>query len=250
MSLTKAELAANFETFTASWKAELPKSITALDSHPDEFLKSYSRIASMNAWRSNVLEQRVSEQSLEFFAEALNDALVSHVFARFGSWRSALMSLRSCIENTCYCLYYMDHPIELRLWQSGRHRPGFSEIHTYLEHHPDISIIGSSPVTGLASIKDEYGTLSRAVHASAKSFRMSPNVHDVALWKPDAISLGQWRTREQHTLGGLNLLLVSMFRSVLSGTQQPGLRKALAIVIPSSIHSRVKTELKVTIPAV
>ena len=248
MSLTRAEIAANFDSFTASWKAELPKSIAALDSHRDEFLRSYSRITSMNAWRSNVLEEKVPEASLEFFAEALNDALVSHVFARFGSWRSALKSLRSCIENTCYCLYYKDHPVELRLWESGRHRPGFSEIHTYLEQHPDISPLGNSPLTGLATMKEEYSTLSRAVHASAKSFRMSPNVHDILLWKPDAVSLGQWRTREQHTLCALNLLLTAIFRHFLSGAQQTGLRKALAAVIPPSMHARVKTELKVTIP--
>jgi hypothetical protein len=250
VSLTKAEIAANFDAFTMSWKADLPNAIAALDGHRDEFLKSYGRIASMNAWRSNVLEGRISKPSLEFFAEALNDGLVSHVFAHFGSWRSALMSLRSCIENTYYCLFYKDHPVELRLWQSGRHRPGFSEIHAYLEHHPDISSLGCTPVTGLALIKDEYGTLSRAVHASAKSFRMSPNVHDVALWKPDVVSLGQWRTREQHTLGGLNLLLISIFHDELSGAQQQGLRKALAIVVPASMHTRVKRELKVTIPSV
>jgi hypothetical protein len=250
MSLTKTEIAANFDSFTTTWKAELPKSIATLDSHRDEFLKSYSRITSMNAWRSNVLELKLPEASLEFFAEALNDALVSHVFARFGSWRSALKSLRSCIENTCYCLYYKDHPVELRLWESGRHRPSFSEVHTYLGQHPDISPHGNSPVTGLATMKEEYSTLSRAVHASAKSFRMSPNVHDVLLWKPEAASLGQWKTREQHTLGALNLLLTTIFRDFLTGAQQTGLRKALAAVIPSSMHSRVKTELKITIPAV
>src|SRR5204862_7086402 len=142
--------------------------IAALDAHRDAFLSSYSRIASMNAWRSDMLETIVSASSLEFFAEALNDVLISHVFARFGSWRSALMSLRSCIENTCYCLYYKDHPVELRLWESGKHRPPFAEIHGYLASHPDIEPLGSSPVTGLANLKSEYGTLSRAVHASAK----------------------------------------------------------------------------------
>lgn len=201
----------------------------------------------MNAWRTNILDDVLSQPSVEFFAEALNDALVSHVLAQFGSWRSALMSLRSCIENTCYCLYYMDHPVELRLWETGRHRPGFSEIHSYLEHHPDLSLGQNNPITGLPTIKSEYGTLSRAVHASAKSFRMSPDAHSVLLWKPDVIGLKQWRLREQHTLTGLNLLLTSLFRKLLLGTQQRGLRAALANVIPTSMHSRVKSELGVTI---
>lgn len=249
MNLTRAELAANFDSFTAAWKSELPNSISALDSFRNDFLKSYSRIASLNAWRGNVLEHRISGQSLEFFAEALNDALVSHVFARLGSWRSALMALRSCIENTCYCLYYADHPIEQRLWDSGRHRPAFSEIHTYLENHPDITGLGNTPINGLSSVKEEYGVLSRAVHASARTFRMSPGAHQIALWKADAISLGQWRTREQRTLCSLNLLLASMFRDLLSGTQLPGLRKALAIVIPLSMHGRVKRDLKIALPS-
>ena len=120
----------------------------------------------------------------------------------------------------------------------------------YLEQHPDISPLGNSPVTGLAMMKEEYSTLSRAVHASAKSFRMSPNVHDVLLWKPEAARLGQWRTREQHTLCSVNLLLTALFRDSLSGAQQSGLRKALAAVIPPSMHARVKTELQITIPSV
>lgn len=249
MTSMRQELSANFDAFTASWKAELAKSVSALDSHQSIFLESYSRITSLNAWRNNLLENIISPQSLEFFAEAINDALVSHVLARFGSWRSALMSLRSCIENTYYCLYYMDHPIEQRLWESGHHRPAFSEIHSYMERHPEITAVGKTPTTGLELIKSEYGILSRAVHASAKSFRMSPGVHNVALWTPDATSLGRWRTRERYALRGLNLLLTTVFRTSLSTTQQPGLRKALAFVIPNSMHVAVKKTLGVTIPA-
>jgi len=243
----KAEIESNFEAFTTSWKSDLSNSMAVLDSHRDDFLKSYARIASLNAWRANVLQNRISEPSLEFFAEAVNDAVVSHVFARFGSWRSALMSLRSCIENTCYCLYYKDHTIELRLWESGKHRPGFSEVCDYLEHHPDIAPLGNSSVTGIELIKIEYATLSRAVHSSAKRFRMSPSVHQTALWKPEVVSLGQWKTREQRMLYGLNLLLVTVFREFLQGTQQAALRKALSLVIPTSKHAKIKSELKVRV---
>jgi hypothetical protein len=250
MSGTRGEIEVNFDAFTASWKGSLPVSIAALDPRREEFLRSYSRIVSMNAWRGNFLANRVSAGSMEFFAEALNDALVSHVLARCGSWRSALMSLRSCVENTCYCLYYMDHAIELRLWESGRHRPAFSEIHTYLEQHPDVSALGNSPVTGLATIKEEYATLSRAVHASAKSFRMTPNPQGTSFWKADPASLGQWRTREQRTLCGLNLLMTTLFCELLQGAQQILLRRALWLVIPVSLHARVKSELKVNIPLV
>ena len=62
-----------------------------------------------------VLEPRMTADSLAFFLEAQNDALVSHVFGNLGSWRSALKALRSCIENVAFCLYYKDHPVELHL---------------------------------------------------------------------------------------------------------------------------------------
>jgi hypothetical protein len=249
MSTPTAEIEAHFDAFTTSWKSELPESIASLDSYRDTFLRSYSRIISMNAWRSNFLENNISKGSLEFFGEALNDALISHVFARFGSWRSALKSLRSCIENTCYCLYYKDHPIELQLWELGKHRLGFSEVHNYLEQHPNLAPLRNASVTGLATIKDEYGTLSRAVHASARSFRMSPNVHKVAFWRPNEQSLGQWHSREKCTLSGLNLLLTAMFRESLSAAQQRSLRTALALVIPTSFHNKIKSKLNVTIPS-
>jgi hypothetical protein len=242
-----AEIEANFDAFASSWKSELQTTITALDVHRVDFLDSYRRIVSMNAWKTSVLETRISEGSLEFFAEALNDVLNSHVCARHGAWRSALMSLRSSIENTCYSLYYMDHPVELELWYKGEHRPAFSEIHTYLEKHPEIKVLGNSPITGLALIKTEYSTLSRAVHASSKGFRMSPNAREVVLWNADAASLGRWISRERSTLCGLNLLLTAIFRRFLQGAQQIGMRQSLSLVIPKSFHLRIKSELKVTV---
>jgi hypothetical protein len=247
MSVTKREIETNFDQFTSSWKSDLPTVISTLDSQRSDFLQSYSRLVSLNAWRANILETEVSTEGVEFFAEALNDALVSHVYARLGSWRSALMSLRSCIENVCYCLFYKDHAVELRLWETGRHRPGFSEIHTYLTQHPDVQPLHDSPVTGLALIKREYGTLSRAVHASAKSFRMTPDSSTTLLWKANAVSLAQWKSREQQTLCGLNLLLTTIFRALLQGAQQQSIRRVLTLVIPPSLHARVKSELNVRI---
>ena len=250
MNLTRTEIENNFNDFSGSWQTELPNAIALLESQRDDFLNSYSRIISLNAWRANVLEGRISNGSLEFLNEALNDAMVSHVNARFGSWRTALMSLRSCIENAAYCLYYKDHPVELRLWENGKHRPGFAEIHAYLKSHPDIASFEDSPVTGLATIKKEYGTLSRAVHASAKDFRMVVNgVFKTVLWKPDSISFAKWKTREQQTLCGVNLLLTVTFRDQLQGAQQLSLRKTLSLVIPTTLQARVRRELNVKIVA-
>ena len=248
MSLADAETEANFNAFTASWREKLPLSIAALGAHRNVFLGSYSRIAAFNAWKCNVMDRKASSDSLKFFVEAINDALVSHVFAGFGSWRVSLMSLRSCIENTYNFLYYMDHPIELRLWELGEHRLGFSDVHLYLERHPDIAPFHKSTISGLPTLKAEYGTLSRAVHASASGFRMSPDGKTVSLWRPEAASLNQWNTREKHTFGSLNLLLTSVFRESLQGTQNLPLRQALARVIPDSLRARLKSDYKVTIP--
>jgi len=249
MTLLRREVEANFDAFTADWKRSLPAAISALDPHRDEYLRSYGRIASLNAWRGNLLDGRISEGSLGFFGEAVNDAITAHVQARCGNWRSSLMSLRSCIENTCYCIFYKDHPVELALWELGKHRPGFSEILTYLKSHPDVAPLGNSTVTGIAMLEAEYGTLSRAVHASARGFRMSPDNQRTELWKPEVALLGQWKTREIHTMNGLNLLLITIFRELLHGAQQIGLRKALSFTISAAQFPKIKSELHVTIIA-
>lgn len=250
MNVLRAELSANFETFTASWKAELPVSVAALDTHSGDFLKSYARIASLNAWRTNVLEDRISEGSGAFFGEALNDAIISHVFARIGSWRSALSALRSSIENACFCIYYKDHPVELRQWEAGSHRLSFSEVHNYLERHPDVSPLKGDTITGMALVREEYSVLSRAVHGSGKTFRMSPGAQGTTLWKADVAAFGAWKTREQRTLCGINLLLTTIFRKELRGAGQVALRRALAFAIPTASHARVKSALKVTLVTV
>ncbi len=153
MSVTKAEIEENFNAFTELWKRELPASIAELDKSASIFGTSYARIVSLNAWRAALLAGRLSAASVEFFSEAVNDVLVSHVFARMGTWRTALMSLRGAIENVCYCLFYKDHPVELRLWETGKHRPAFSDVHGYLQQHPDVAPLGNTPVTGLAGLK-------------------------------------------------------------------------------------------------
>jgi hypothetical protein len=102
----------------------------------------------------------------------------------------------------------------------------------------------------LAVLKTEYGTLSRAVHASAKSFRMISGTAGTTLWKASAASLAQWTARERQTLLGLNLLLMTVFREKLQGAQQQSLRKALSFVIPSTLHVRVKHDLNIRILSV
>jgi hypothetical protein len=246
MSSILQEIDINFDKFSQNWKFDLEKTRLTLESENETFKKSYRRIVSLNSWRYLILERKISKESLSFFIEAQNDALVSHTLAQFGSWRSALKALRSCIENTIATLYYKDHPIELQLWHLGKHRLGFTESIKYLKEHPMFLNLSDSK-TGIESIIKEYGTLSRAVHGSALSFRMTADTSVVKLWSSESGQLGSWRTREQHTLSALNLILLTMYRDELGGAKLPNLRQAISLVIPASKYTLIKDNLGVTL---
>lgn len=240
------EVDAAFDRFGATWRRELRRADDALSSSHQQYLESYRRLASLQAWKSILLENRITRDSLGFFLEAQNDGLVSHVFAALGSWRSALKSLRSCIENVCLCLYYMDHPIELELWHQGKHSLNFAAIMEYLGRHPALNSVRQS-VNGLEILKKEYTILSRAVHGSAVGFRMSADDIGVRLWLSDQASLGAWATREAHTLCGINLVLLATFRNDLQGARLMDLRRAVSLAIPGSKHKDIKQFLKITL---
>jgi hypothetical protein len=245
MDLLRREVEANFDQFTSRWKGNMTDVTAELDKSRDKYLRSYTRLVSLQAWRSH-LEARISDDSLAFFLEAQNDALVSHVLARLGSWRSALKSIRSCIENIMFCLFYMDHPVELQLWHQGVHKLGFSEMASYLDRHPGVKVLDVD-LTGLPQLRDEYATLSKAVHASAKGFRMTADARYTLLWSDARSSLGAWSTREQKVITGLNLLLLGLFREHLQGTSLPSLRRAVSLSIPTTMYTRIKSELGVTL---
>ncbi len=241
-----AEVDANFARFTSRWRRERDAAQSTLDGSSEVFKGSYRRLTSLQAWRSQLLEGRLDVESLAFFLEAQNDVLVSHTLAQSGAWRSALQALRSCLENVVACVYYKDHPIELRLWKAGRHRIGFAASVQYLKEHPEVSGLPRA-VTGIDLLEREYATLSRAVHASAVSFRMTADAAAVQLWSPSTASLGKWNSRESDCITAVNLLLVSVFRSELQGARLPGLRQAVSLSISTSRHAAVKKALGVTL---
>jgi hypothetical protein len=133
------EIKANFQVFSSSWPKGLQAAMKGLRASETTFQGSYARITSFQAWRTELLENMIGADALGFFLEAQNDALVSHVFAGMGTWRAALKSLRSCLENVLFCLYYKDHAVELQLWHSGKHRLGFRDLEKYFREHPSIS---------------------------------------------------------------------------------------------------------------
>ena len=151
--------------------------------------------------------------------------LVSHVLARCGSWRSSLKSLRSAIENVCFCMYYMDHPVELQQWDKGNHKPSFAATHDSLGNHPLMETVEEA-VNPLPILKKEYAILSRAVHASSKSFRVTGSVKETLLWSAEKPSLSAWSTRERKVIAGLNLLLLVMLRENIAWNKASKLEKS------------------------
>jgi|SRR3984957_18813375 len=246
MSLLTKEIETNFGAFDVDWRRHLAETSSALSKQRPKFLESYRRIVSMQAWRA-FLETRISEASLSFFLEAQNDALTSHVFANLGSWRSALKALRSSIENVMFCLFYKDHPVEFALWEMGQHKPPIAEFISYLERHPHRVRVPA--VDPLPHIQAEYSTLSKAVHASARNFRMTKDIKTTLLWSDAVPSLGQWQTREAAVLTNLNLLLLAHFRAELSGGSAGPLREAVSLAIPPTSYSNIKTHLGVALRA-
>lgn len=245
MSLLLKETEANFKAFDADWRKNMGQVATDLAKDSALYLASYRRLTSLQAWRV-FLETRISEGSLAFFLEAQNDALTSHVFGNLGSWRAALKALRSCIDNLLFCTYYKDHPVELELWHSGRHKPTFSELFTYLDNHPArIDVVN---VDAMPALRTEYATLSQAVHASAKSFRMTKDIKETLLWSAAVEQRGKWQTREKLVIVNLNLLLLALFRTMLTGGAAASLRESVGLALPASLLAEVKTHMNVVIP--
>ncbi|WP_285351943.1 hypothetical protein [Pseudomonas sp. ME-P-057] len=246
MEQFKLEVLANFERTFVATRVGIETTLQELEAHKEKYASSYHRLVSLQAWRSELLSDLLSSDSEEFFREAHNDALMSHALARQGAWRVALMSLRSLIENTLFGLYYCDHPVELKQWIDGEHRLGFSETASYLLRHPKLKNLDSS-ITGLEALKSEYATLSKAVHGSAKAFRMSRDGVVSGLNLNSPTDLGAWSTREKSTVTALNLLLMCFFAEHLRGAALPNLRKSISLAVPATKHAAIKAALHITL---
>ena len=243
----QAEIKNNYEVFNKGWRNEQKRICSKLSKeHNDAYIESYKRIVSLQAWRTCLLELQISKESLAFFLEAQNDALVSHVLAQQGMWRSSLKSLRSVIENIAFCAYYMDHPVEQRLWSDGKNNPSINSFFDYLMKHPDLSDFSIS-INGIQILKKEWHTLSRAVHGSSKSFRMTTQGKIPCIFSSAREKMGGWSTRESTCLLGVNLLLMTLFKEQLQGAKMRNLRKAISLVVPKTKHVCIKSELNVNL---
>lgn len=245
MSTLEHELAANFLEFRTDWTAQASANWKALELL-DVYEKSYRKIACLHALKNEIVVSNFNGGSAAFFLEAHNDALVSHVNASFGAWRSSLQALRSCIENSLNAIYYKDHPVELELWSKGTFRIGFTDLVGYMQRHPKFSPFDNTK-TGLQFLQDEYATLSRAVHASATDFRMTQSASAILLWDVDKARAGMWAAREAKVIEGICLVFAFLFSEKMMGTQLSNLRSMLSFAVSDSKRAILKKELKIII---
>lgn len=242
------EVASNAEAFRQNFPAAIARNIQEIVARDSGLLDdAYSRLTTLQSWRSFVLDQHVSKEALGFFAEAQNDGITSSILITSGLWRSSLKSLRSLIENLIQSAYFMDHPVEYRRWSEGKFRPTFSELFKYLSEHPDICKLPES-LNPVADLKAHYRHLSNVVHSSSLEFRMTDDVDELVLWKTSAGDVGRWSTTHKRVLRAANLLYLALFSERLQGAANKGLRESLAVVLPAALDEQVKQIMSVNIP--
>ncbi len=247
MSDLSDEIDLNGEVFRCKWLTDIASNAATLACHA-KLIASYRRVTALQALRTSLIQPIFTPEVAAFFVEAQNDALTSHVLASFGAWRPALNTLRSCIEDVFGTFYFKDHPVELQLWSKGKFRLGFSSTLKYFQEHPALTSVGAW-LDGLEILKEEYATLSKAVHGSAKSFRMTEDIAGILLWNDEIAKLGAWDTRHKRVLEGVSLLTICMFADHLKGAAHPQLRSILSFVLGNNRRAQLKTELHVHIDA-
>jgi len=240
-----SEVATNFADFENRWKGQWSHAEQHLATS-SEYFDGFKRLISIQAWRSEILEDELSDGAHQFILEGQNDLLISYILARSGQWRSSLQTQRAAIENYLNGLYFMDHPVELELWDLQKFKNQTSDLFTYFTNHPkNIGRDGRS--FGIPALKAEYATLSKAVHGSAKPFRMTRN-DGPKFFSEDAVSLAKWASRNRMVVRGLNLLLLSLLSTELQGSKRRNLRKAIAFSLRQADKSWIKAEYNVSIP--
>ncbi|MEH8149181.1 hypothetical protein [Aeromonas veronii] len=240
------EIDFNFESFFTETQSNINSTLATYNANKEVFKQSYRRLVSYQAWICEIIEKHACEESLLFFKEAQNDVIMSHALARQGAWRVSLMSLRSCVENTVFGLYYLQHPVELQLWTKGKHKLGFTETINYLSNHPSFDGVDSS-ISGIEAVKKEYATLSKAVHGSSKLFRMTKTGKIEGLNIVSSPDFSGWVTRESAVLNALNLTFLCFYKDDLTGMANINLRKTISLAINKNKFSKIKEKFKVNL---
>ncbi|NGO56245.1 hypothetical protein, partial [Allomesorhizobium camelthorni] len=246
-SSIEREIAANSMRFYEDWLADLVDNAKHL-SKDKLHVESFARLSALNGVIS-VVSASFDPESRKFLLEAQNDAVLSHVGATFGSWRLSLQSLRSFAENSLCALYYVSHPIELKLWERGKYRIGFRDLAKFMSSHPDLEGYDCA-VSSVNDLEKEYAELSKAVHGSAKTFRMTDSVSDILLWDRANGKFGKWTTRQRNTISCVVVILLALFDKSFQGAQHLEIRRSLNFVLSATKAKLVSDQIKINIPKV
>ncbi len=238
-------LVTNHKNFVATFSKAIDENIKTFGS-VDVLIESYARVAALNAVKVDLIDQYFPPEAAQFFFEAHNDAVLSHVNASFGCWRPALQALRSFMENTFSAIYYAEHPIELEKWKSGKFYIQPKDLREYVAEHPKVLELAKA-LNLKALLDDEYSTLSKAVHASNSLFRMTSADGKTSITKPNRADLGKWATRERTTVSLCLTVITSVMRDHLEGAKLSNLRGALGIAVGTPYRSALKTHCAILI---
>lgn len=247
MAKVPDNIKANYLAFSQAVSNSIVANIAAFRGE-EKLTESYARIAVINALKVDLVEPHFPEGAAHFFFEAHNDALLSHVNASFGSWRPALQSLRSFMENTMAAIYYLDHPVEFEKWSIGEFQISPKELRQYVAEHPKINKLVKELDLKMALDK-EYGTLSKAVHGSSSLFRMTAADGKTNIANPNLIDLGKWSTRERSTVDICLTALLGVLSHHLDGAKMQNLRATLGVAIQSRGRAALKKHMDVSITA-
>lgn len=235
----------SYESFSQELPRTLLKNAKVLVGN-EKLQLSYCRLAGFNSIKRDIVDNHLAEGPKRFFYEAHNDLLLSHVNANLGSWRTALQSLRSFIENSLSTFYFADHPVEMRRWESGDLKIAPRELREYFCVHPDI--VKLLPALKVKEVLDqEYATLSKAVHASNDLFRMTDQDGTVAIGNPNLADLGKWSTREQSAFEIVVVIALVCLKEHVEGARLPNLRKTLSLSMRKSSRDALKDTFGISI---
>lgn len=232
MTKIQAPVLESYRNFSDRLPAEL-ESALSLTKGSGALEKSYARVAAFNAIKRDLISGKFLPGAKRFVDEAHNDLLVSHVCASMGSWRAALQSLRSFVENVMAGLYYNDHRVELELRSTGG-RISPRELREYFSTHPDIRVAADAYELK-NSLDKEYGELSKAVHAANNLFRMSDENGTIFAIAPDVAELGKWAKREHEIFQISILIIFAYFKDKLKGAAMGNLRSALEPLVSERV---------------
>ena len=207
----------------------------------------YAQATVLESWRSRLLDSRLGP-GLPFWYEAQNDYLLSLVHAGNGVWRSSLQALRSFIENATGAIYYSEHPVEAKRFVSADFRLTWSQTKEYFNTYPYASAAANFRTSAITALASEYADLSKAVHGSSESFRMTAGRQFPLLCSSDRIKIGAWRTRALASAKAINSVLLLHFSSDLTGARLRPLRDELSAIYSTRDRSRIRQSLNIVIP--